>query len=147
MSEIDSKYTCYVDGKWTNVLPLDDLVRGIKAHIKSVELRNTYLEEENKKLKDEHFKDKSIAKMSQELKKATDDLYRRFPISEKEMESINIWKKKHEIEKHGLVTEKMRMKSQGCCGGKYTFEFIPTSIGTVGRVKCSCGDSFTFQDL
>lgn len=87
MSEIDSRYTCYVDGK---LLSLDDLVRGIKAYIQSVEQRNTYLEKENKKLKDEHFKDKSIAKMSQELKEATDDLYRGFPISEKEMESINI---------------------------------------------------------
>ena len=144
MSEIDSRYTCYVDGK---LLSLDDLVRGIKAYIQSIEQRNTYLEKENKKLKDEHFKDKSIAKMSQELKEATDDLYRGFPISEKEMESINIWEEKHEIEKHGLVTEKMRMKFQGCCGGKYTFEFVPTSIGTIGTVKCSCGDSFTFQDL
>lgn len=25
--------------------------------------------------------------------------------------------------------------------------FVPTSIGTIGTVKCSCGAEFTFQDL
>ena len=32
-------------------------------------------------------------------------------------------------------------------GGKYIYKFVPTSIGTIGKVVCSCGEEFTFQDL
>ena len=40
-----------------------------------------------------------------------------------------------------------RLRAGGCCGGRYTYQFVPTSIGTVGEVICSCGEKFTFQDL
>ena len=82
-----------------------------------------------------------------ELKKAKEDLYRGFPISEKEQEKIREWELKHDAEKHGLKTMEQRLRAGGCCGGRYTYQFVPTSIGTVGEVICSCGEKFTFQDL
>lgn len=147
MGELESKYSCYVDEEYTNVLPLDDLVRGIKAHINSVEVRNAYLEKENRKLKDEHYKDAELEKVSQELKQCKAEMRRGFPISEEEQNAINKWCEQHENEKHGVNTKEKRMRFQGCCGGRYTYEFVPTSIGTVGKIKCSCGETFTFSDL
>lgn len=142
MGELESKYSTYVDGEYTNVLPFDELIRGIKAHIQSVEMRNKYLENENKKLKDEHYKDEELEKLRSELKQCRENLNRGFGISEEENAAIEKWKLNHEIDKHGLDTEEKRFASQGCCGGKYVFEFIPTTVSIVGRIKCGiCGEN------
>lgn len=112
------------------------------------ELRIKYLEEENKKLKEEHFKDGELAKMKSELETARKNLYRGFPISEDEDKKIEDWCNKHDVEKHGLNTLSKKLASGGCIGGRYSYHFVPTSIGTVGKVVCEkCGESFTFQDL
>lgn len=141
MGESDSRYTTGVDGVWTHVVPLEESVRSIKAHIEAVERRNKYLEEENKKLKDEHYKDEEIARLKEERDKAQKDMWRGFPISEEDDKKIKEWCKKHELEKHG---GKMR---KGAIGGAYTYIFTPTSIGIVCTIKCFCGETFDFAGL
>ena len=126
---------------------VSDLCQGIVDKVDTYEKRIKYLEEENKKLKDEHYKDSEMQRMEAELKKAKEDLYRGFPISEKEQEKITEWELKHDAEKHGLKTSKQRAMGHGCIGGSLTWCFTPTSIGTIGEVICSCGENFTFQDL
>lgn len=126
---------------------VSDLCQGIIDKVDTYEKRIKYLGEENKKLKDEHYKDSEMQRMEAELKKAKEDLYRGFPISEKEQEKIREWELKHDAEKHGLKTMEQRLRAGGCCGGRYTYQFVPTSIGTVGEVICSCGEKFTFQDF
>lgn len=71
----------------------------------------------------------------------------RIHISKEEEEKIKEWQLKHDAEKHGLKTMEQRLRAGGCCGGRYTYQFVPTSIGTIGEVICSCGEKFTFQDL
>lgn len=141
MGEADSRYTTGVDEVWTHVVPLEESVRSIKAHIEAVERRNKYLEEENKKLKDEHYKEEEIARLKEERDKAQKDMWRGFPISEEDDKKIFEWQKEHELKKHG---GKMR---KGAIGGAYTYIFIPTSIGTIGTIKCSCGEKFDFAEL
>ena len=68
---------------------VSDLCQGIIDKVDTYEKRIKYLEEENKKLKDEHYKDSEMQKMEAELKKAQDDMYRGFPISKEEAEKIN----------------------------------------------------------
>lgn len=126
---------------------ISDLCQGIIDKADSYEKRIKYLEEENKKLKDEHYKDSEMQRMEVELKEAKDDLYRGFPISKEEQEKIREWELKHDAEKHGLKTMEQRLRAGGCIGGRYSYHFIPTSIGTIGEVECSCGEKFTFQDL
>ena len=111
---------------------VSDLCQGIIDKVDTYEKRIKYLGEENKKLKDEHYKDSEMQRMEAELKKA---------------EKIKEWQLKHDAEKHGLKTMEQRLRAGGCCGGRYTYQFVPTSIGTVGEVICSCGEKFTFQDL
>lgn len=103
--------------------------------------RIKYLEEENKKLKDEQYKDNELLDMKAKLEEAKQDVYRGFPISKEEMESIKKWMKQHTIEKHN------GNEYAGAIGGNYSYNFIPTSIGTIGVVKCSCGEEFEFQSL
>lgn len=146
MREEDKQYWCHVDGKYTDVKPLDDLFRGIKAHINSVEQRNAYLEEENKKLKDEHFKNEKLNEIQNELDAVRESLYRGFPISKEEDEKIKKWIQKHEEECHGANYSKGKYRNVGAIGGAYTYEFVPTSLGTIGTIKCTCGAKFTFSD-
>lgn len=126
---------------------VSDLCQGIIDKVDTYEKRIKYLGEENKKLKDEHYKDSEMQRMEAELKKAKEDLYRGFPISEEEEKRIKEWQDKHDAEVHGLKTLKERVYADGCIGGKYSYKFVSTSIGVVGTVKCNCGAKFTFQDL
>ena len=126
---------------------ISDLCQGIIDKADSYERRIKYLEEENKKLKDEHYKDSEMQRMEAELEEAKDNLYRGFPISKKEEEKIREWELKHDAEKHGLKTMEQRLRAGGCIGGRLTYHFVPTSIGVIGEVECSCGERFTFQDI
>lgn len=104
------------------------------------------LEKENAKLKDEHFKDAKLSDMKQRLDKMQNDYWRGFPISEQEEKSIEEWKKKHDEEDHGY-TPQMRIKAEGCCGGRYKYIFVPTSLGVSGKIICHCGAEFEFQEI
>lgn len=126
---------------------VSDLCHGIVDKVDTYEKRIKYLEEENKKLKDEHYKDSEMQRMKSELKEAKEDLYRGFPISKEEQEKIREWQDKHDAEMHGLKTFKERVHAGGCIGGRYSYEFVDTSIGVIGAVKCNCGAKFIFQDL
>ena len=91
------------------------------------------LREENQKLKDEHYQNLEIQRLTslvQELEHSSG-----FDISKEENEKILEWKQNH------------RHKS-GAIGGNFKYEFIPTSIGTVGTITCSaCKETFCFREL
>ena len=119
----------------------------IKREFDSQNARIIYLQNQNKKLKEEHYKDTELQKMKEELERVRADMYRGFPISEEEKRRIKEWQDKHDTEAHGLKTLKERVHAGGCIGGRYTYHFVPTSIGVIGTVECNCGAKFTFQDL
>lgn len=143
----NQKYVTYYDGKYTEVYKLDDCIRAILCRNKNNEDIIKRLEEENKKLKDENWASKELQKMKKEYEEMESDYYRGFPITEKEAELISSWKKKHEEEVHGLTTEAKRLKAAGTIGGRYSYHFVPTSIGTSGVVRCSCGAEFEFREI
>jgi len=64
-----------------------------------------------------------------------------FNISKKEWKAIKQWQEKHIKEKHN------GSDYAGAIGGRYTYEFTPTSIGDIGTIKCGCGAEFTFKEL
>lgn len=82
----------------------------------------------------EYSKDKEIQKLQEENKKLQRDLARGFAISEAEHDAIIEWMKNHK-------------SAGGAIGGSYTYEFIPTSIGTIGTIKYADGAKFTFREL
>lgn len=119
----------------------------IKREFDSQNAHIIYLQNQNKKLKEEHYKDTELQKMKEELERVRADMYRGFPISVEEEKRIKEWQDKHDAEVHGLKTLKERVRAGGCIGGRYSYEFVSTSIGVIGIVKCNCGAKFTFQDL
>ena len=141
------EYWTGYNGEYTHVYKLDDAVRAILCRNKHDEDRIKWLEEENKKLKEESWKDDELQKMKSELERMRKDYYRGFAITEHEENKIKEWKKKHEEEVHGLKTNKQRLAAQGVSGGRYSYHFVPTSIGTSGVIRCSCGAEFEFCEI
>lgn len=124
----------------------DECLNSIKEMHHSSEIQIEALRNENRKLKDEHYKDTKMSDMKERLEKMQKEYYRGFPISEEEQEAIEDWKKKHDEEDHGYTPE-MRMKAEGCCGGRYKYVFVPTSLGVSGKIVCHCGAEFEFQEI
>ena len=126
---------------------IDDFAEDIKDILRGKDMKIKYLEIQNKELYDEHYKDNELQQMRNELKKMKDDYYHGFPIPEEEYKNIKEWIDNHEKNVHGCYTLEDKIRRGGCCGGTYTYEFVPTSIGTVGKIKCNCGAEFVFQDI
>lgn len=97
-----------------------------------------HLSVENEKIKSETFAQEELQKAIAEKEEMRKDYFRGFPISESEKEAIDKFIKEH---------EKVHLGGHGVSGGKYIYEFCPTGVGTVGKVRCSCGESFIFQDI
>ena len=123
------------NGKFIPLLPIDELCEEIKVKFEHEEEILGYLREENERLKSEHYKDEELAKMKEAYDRMKDEYGLGFPISRDEYSAIKTW-----IEGHHHYT-------QTAIGGAYSYEFTPTSIGIVGKVKCTCGASFTFREL
>lgn len=144
---MDSEYSGYRDNRWINIPPIDDLCLALKDKFKRQEEENNRLREENEKLKNGIFEKEELAEMKKEYNQMREDYFRGFPISEKEEKAIENWKEQHELKKHNLKTLNQKLAFQGVSGGRYTYIFTPTAIGTFGEIKCSCGDTFEFQSL
>lgn len=121
-----------------NEKDIEKLFNCLRGNILGKENTIKYLREELQKAKDNTYKDTELVKIKARCEKLEKDYYRGFPISESEEKAIKKWQTKHEKNHKG---------GYGAIGGKYTYIFIPTSIGTVGTIKCLCGESFDFQEL
>lgn len=87
----------------------------------------------NKQL-EEYSKDEEIRKLQEKNHEMYQKLLRGFSITEEEAKAIRKWQETHK-------------DSGGAIGGGYTYEFTPTAIGTIGTIKRSNGESFTFREL
>lgn len=134
----DYQYHTHRDGKYVTVPPIDDLCLALKDKFMRQEEQIDSLREQNRELRESAYTKKEMAKMKDQLNTLLADYHRGFPISKIEQARIHSWMDQHEIEHPG---------GHGVSGGKYTYEFCPTGLGTIGYVKCSCGKKFCFQDL
>lgn len=145
---IDTTYYTHYKGEYIQVLSIEDCIKSILCRFETYEDTIERLKEENKKLKDEVWKDEELQDMKEQLDKMKAKYYRGFPISKQEEIAIKEWKKKHEEEVHGLKTSLQRMNAQGASGGRYSYIFYPTAIGCSGVVKCNaCGEEFEFSEI
>lgn len=139
---IKNRYTSYdlKKDEHITVPPFEECLMAMQKRYEDAEAAIEELEKENKALKDEHYKDEELQRLQEELDSLIQAKYRGFPISEEEQKKIKEWQKKHNAEVHGIT-------NVTAIGGKYAYEFIPTSIGTFGSVKCVCGAKFDFQEV
>jgi hypothetical protein len=68
-----------------------------------------------------------------------------FNVSAEELAKATAWQCKHDREKHASQF-KHGTRYSGAIGGAYTWCFTPTGIGTVVKVRCSCGEELDLTD-
>lgn len=83
-------------------------------------------------LESESYKDEELQDMKAQLQEMQKDYYRGFPITKEELDSVHKWQEEHDAAEHSNPNS-----YHGAIGGGYTYEFVPTSIGTFGT--CYCG--------
>lgn len=85
-------------------------------------------------------KDEQIAELHKKLREyqSKEFLVSEFGFSEEEMAEADKWVEQHynKTKHHG-----------GAAGGNFSYIIIPTGLGIIKEVKCSCGESHTIQDL
>ena len=125
-----------------NIWIMDDIKKTLQQvydHYRSVCNRNDYLRKEIEKVKSEKYADEELSRLKSEYDKMKSDYYRGFPISEEEDKNIKEWIKNQQKKNPGIG---------GAAGGRFTYKFIPTGLGTSGTILDSfTGDEFTFQEL
>ena len=108
-------------------------------HYRKVCNQNDHLREEIEKVKSEKYADEELSRLKSEYEKMKSDYYRGFPISEEAGKKIKEW-----IDKQ----IKKNPSTGGAIGGRFSYKFIPTGIGTVGIVIDGITDeTFTFNEL
>lgn len=127
------EYTKWENGKLKYVLDFDECIESLKERNADKTERIKRVEEENRRLKSEHYKDTELQNLQHKYDELKKDAYRGFPIIEREEKRIDEWKYKHEMQKHPRAS--------------YCYIFTPTSLGVIGTIKCSCGAEFDFTKL
>ena len=125
-----------------NILIMDDIKKTLQQvydHYRIVCNRHDYLMKEIEKVKSEKYADEELTRLKSEYDKMKSDYYRGFPISEEEDKNIKEWIKNQQKKNPGIG---------GAAGGRFTYKFTPTGLGTSGTIIDSfTGDEFTFQEL
>lgn len=126
---------------WGNSYDFDTCINSLKEIYTRKNNMINLLKTENEKLKDKRNKDEYIQSLLNRIKELESRVSFDFSISRKEKQAIEEWKRKHINEKHNGDSY------CGAIGGRFTYEFVPTSIGDIGSIRCSCGDEFTFKEI
>lgn len=125
-----------------NIWIMEDIKKTLQQvydHYRSVCNRNDYLKKEIEKVKSEKYADEELSRLKSEYDRMKSDYYRGFPISEEEDKNIKEWIKNQQEKNPGIG---------GATGGRFTYKFTPTGLGTVGTIIDGfTGDEFTFQEL
>lgn len=125
-----------------NIWIMEDIKKTLQQvydHYRSVCNRNDYLKKEIEKVKSEKYTDEELSRLKSEYDRMKSDYYRGFPISEEEDKNIKEWIKNQQKKNPGIG---------GAAGGRFTYKFTPTGLGTSGTIIDSfTGDEFTFQEL
>ena len=125
-----------------NIWIMDDIKKTLQQvydHYRIICNRNDYLKKEIEKVKSEKYADEELSRLKSEYDRMKSDYYRGFPISEEEDKNIKEWIKNQQEKNPGIG---------GATGGRFTYKFTPTGLGTVGTIIDGfTGDEFTFQEL
>lgn len=97
-----------------------------------------YFRQELNRIRDEKWRDEELKKLKAENDKLHERLSHGFYLTPEEHEAVMNWIDTHDV----------HSSYGGAIGGVFTYTFTPTSIGTVGKIKCGiCGKEFTFREL
>ena len=143
-------YSSYLDGTFHHYQGLDKCLDEIRDTVEGVFAFAERVQQENEELKDLHWENQEIQNLQKKLETEKAKYNYGFPISEYGNKKIMEWQDQHWTNQHNAPDLKTRLRKQGAIGGSFTYEFIPTSIGTIGTIVCpacrekarrNCGDN------
>lgn len=144
---MDNTYATCRNEKYVVVPPIDELCLALKEKFQRQEKDLARLCKENEDLKAGVWTENEIARLKAENEELREQKRYAFTFTKAEREAIQQWKERHDKERHGADTLDKRLRLEGVSGGRYTYIFVPTAIGTSGCVRCSCGESFCFRNF
>ena len=123
------------DSIWIQDTIENDLQR-LYDHYRDVYNRNEYLRNEVERVKSEKYAEEEMSKMREKYEKMHDEYFRGFPVSEEEEKKIKEW------------MDGLPKANSGPIGGRFKYEFTPTSIGTIASVVDTVTkERITFREL
>ena len=99
------------------------------------------LKKENKFLREQYDKDEEVSELKTEILSMKQQISNAFILNEKETKAIADW-----IENHNKEFHNSKLHYTGI-GGTFSYTFTPTSLGTIGEITCTCGQTFCFRSL
>lgn len=138
-------------GKWQTMVNGDiitvpgnfqECLAGLSFNYDRAIEQQEYFHRELNRIRDEKWRDEELKKLKTENDELHKTLSHGFYLTPEEHEAVMNW-----IETH--VQQKHHGNGQGgVIGGMFSYTFIPTSVGTIGTIKCTlCGENFTFSDI
>lgn len=121
--------------------PTTELLEQLKKNLEINKERTQKLIEENNALKDEHYKDKEIERLTKEVENLKEVNRNTFSFTKETKEKIEEWKKEH------IRTRHNGSWGGGAIGGNFAYIFIPTSIGMAGSCYCTSCHAKMSEDL
>lgn len=113
------------------------IIKNVEDGLKKRDEEITRLREENKRLRDEAYKDFELQMMKSKCEAMQEELNRGFTISEDEESMINIWVMNHMRNRHQTV---------GYSNDQFKYEFQEFAEVEFGTIICTkCGERFTFR--
>ena len=86
---------------------------------------------------EEHINaDTRVRQLQEKLSKLQEESRRGFRIYAEESTAIGEWQNQHDLNIHKLNTLDAKLRAGGAIGGRYHYEFHPTSIGTACLCVC-----------
>lgn len=135
----NGEYSSYLNGKYHEFQGYEKCLEELGYTMQKVLDYAEKVEEENKRLNDEHWKDDRLQEMKKKFDQMFDDYRRGFPITEEQKKAIGEWEDQHWEKKHNAPDLLSKLDKQGAIGGAFSYHFVPTSIGTSGVCRCdSC---------
>ena len=120
-----------------DAITMEQACKIIADRINEAEEEKERMKEKVRRYEEEINADSRIQELQDQLQTAKADLLRGFRIYKDEEAAIEKWREKHDIKVHGLDTFNKKLRAGGTIGGRYHYEFHPTSIGTACIYVCN----------
>ena len=122
---------------YADAITFEQACQIIADYINETEEEKEKAREKVKKYEEEINADVRVQELIARLEELQRDLRRSFKITEMELQKIEGWQERHDINEHNLDTPDKKLRACGTIGGRYYYEFHPTSIGTAGVCVCN----------
>ena len=109
----------------------------IANHINEVEEEKEKMRAKVREYEENINADTRIMELKAQLARCHASMEHGFRVEPEEHEAIQKWKDNHDRKVHKLDTLDKKLAAGGAIGGRYTYEFFPTSIGTAGICICN----------